>query len=96
MDKLKSTAWLGRVINLQGLLKLASRMSLAMQTANVVPWELMDEQREFYNKLVLMEEALRDRPKDTDPRQSTVPPTPFPPTIFPFFHEEPDPKNFPG
>jgi hypothetical protein len=96
MEKLKLTAWLGRVIALQGLLKLVSIMSLVMQTVNVVPWELMDEQREFYSKLVLIEEALRDRPKDTDPRWSTVPPTPSPPTIFPFFHEEPDPKNFPG
>ena len=67
-----------------------------MQTVNVVPWELMHEQREFYDKLVVMDAALRDRPKDTDHRWSTVPPSPFPPTIFPFFHEEPDPKHFPG
>ena len=40
MEKLKSTAWLGRVIALQGLLKLVSNMSLKMQTINVVPWEL--------------------------------------------------------
>ena len=60
MEKLKSTAWLGRVIALQGLLKLVSKMSLRMQTVNVIPWELMDEQRDFYNHLVLMEEALRD------------------------------------
>jgi hypothetical protein len=96
MEKLKSTAWLGRVIALQGLLKLVSKMSLTMQTVNVVPWELMQEQREFFNNIVAMEAALRDRPKDTDPRWSTVPPTPFPPAIFPFFHEEPDPKNYPG
>ncbi len=68
MEKLKSTAWLGRVIAFQGLLNSVSRMSLSMQTVNVIPWELMDEQRDFYNHLVLMEEALRDRPKDTDPR----------------------------
>ncbi len=67
-----------------------------MQTVNVIPWELMDEQREFYTMLVHMEEVLRDRPKDTDPRWSIVPPTPFLPTIFPFFHEEPDPKKFLG
>jgi hypothetical protein len=96
MEKLKSTAWLGRVIALQGLLKLVSKMSLTMQTVNVVPWELMDEQRAFYDKLLVMEEALRDRPKDSDPRWSTIPPSPFPQTIFPFFHEEPDPKNYPG
>jgi len=96
MEKLKSTAWLGRVIALQGLLRLVSKMSLAMQTVNVVPWELMQDQREFYDKLVVMEAALRDRPKDTDPRWGTVPPSPFPQNIFPFFHEEPDPKNYPG
>ncbi len=96
MEKLKSTVWLGRVIALQGLLKLVSKMSLKMQIMNVIPWELMDEQREFHNKLVLIEEALRDRPKDTDPRWSTVPPSPFPLSIFPFFHEEPDPKHFLG
>jgi len=28
----------------------------------------MDEQRAFYDKLVVMEAALRDRPKDSDPR----------------------------
>jgi len=95
MEKLTSTAWLGRVIALQGLLRLVSKMSLSMQKVNVVPWELMDEQREFYDRLVIMEAALRDRPKDTDPRWSTVPPSPFPPTIFPFFHEEPDSKNYP-
>ena len=42
----------------------------------------MDEQRAFYDKLVVMEAALCDRPKDTDPRWSTVPPSPFPRTIF--------------
>ena len=96
MVKLKSTAWLGLVIALQGILRLVSKMSLLMQTVNVVPWELMHEQRQFYDKLVVSEAALRDRPKDMDPRWSTVPPSPFPPTIFPFFHEEQDPKHFPG
>ncbi len=68
-----------------------------MQTMNVVPCELiMQEQRDFYDKLAGMEEALRDRPKDTDPRWTTVPPSPFSLTIFPFYHEEPDPKNYPG
>jgi len=66
-----------------------------MQTENVAPWELKDEQQVFYTKVVVMKEALRDRPKDTDPRWIIVYPTPFPPTIFPFFHEEYDPKNFP-
>jgi hypothetical protein len=38
MEKqLKSTAWLGRVIALQGLLKFVSKMSLTMQTVNVIP-----------------------------------------------------------
>jgi len=96
MEKLKSIAWLGRVIAPQGLLKLVNHMSLEMHTMNVVPCELMDEQRAFDDKLVAMEAALRDRPKDTDPGWSTVPPSPFPSTIFPFFYEEPDPKNFPG
>jgi hypothetical protein len=95
MKKLKSTEWLGRVIALQGLLKLVGNMSLEMQTVNVVPWELMDEQRAFYDKLVVSEAALRNRPKDMDPRWSMVPPSPFPPTIFPFFHEDPDPKYYP-
>jgi hypothetical protein len=96
MEKLKLTAWLGRVIDLQGRLKFVYKMSLKMQTVNVIPWELLDEQLEFYNKPVCMEEALRDRPKDTASRWSNFPPSPFPLTIFPFFHEEPDPKNFLG
>ena len=48
------------------------------------------------DKLVVMEAALQDRPKDTDPRWITVFPSPFPSTIFPFFHEEPDPTTYPG
>ncbi len=96
MEKLKSTAWLGRVIALQGLLKLVSMMSLTMQTVNVIPWELMDEQREFHDKLVLMEEALIDRPKDSDPRWTTVPPSLFPPSIFPSFTKSRILKNSRG
>jgi hypothetical protein len=44
MDLLKSVTWLGRTIALQGLLELVSKMSLLMQTVNVIPWELMAEQ----------------------------------------------------
>ncbi len=61
MEKLKSTTWLGRVIALQGLLRPVSKMSLAMQKVDAVPWELMDEQREFHDRLVLMEAPLRDK-----------------------------------
>jgi hypothetical protein len=32
MQKLESTTWLGRVIALQGMLGLVSKMSLSMQT----------------------------------------------------------------
>ncbi len=49
-------------------MKLVIKMSRKMQTMNVIPWELMDEEREFYNKLVFMEEALQDWPKDMAPR----------------------------
>jgi hypothetical protein len=43
MEQLESTTWLGRVMALQGLLGLVSKMSLSMQTVNVIPWELMKE-----------------------------------------------------
>ena len=44
-------------------------MSLNMQKVNVIPRELMEEQREFYDKLVMMEAALREQPsKKSDPR----------------------------
>ncbi len=59
MGKLTSAAWIGRVVALQGLLRLISKMSLQMQKVNVIPWELMREQREFFDKIVLMEAALR-------------------------------------
>ena len=95
MERLKSSAWLGRVIALQGLLKLVNMTSLSLQIVNVVSWEFMDEQRQLYNKIVLMEEALRNRSKDMDPRWTIAPPSLFPPTVFPFFHEEPEPKNHP-
>jgi hypothetical protein len=39
-----------------------------MQKVNVIPWELV-EQREFYDKLVMMEAALREQPnRESDPR----------------------------
>jgi hypothetical protein len=60
IEKLKSTTLLGRVIVPQGLLRLIIKMSLSMQTCNVVPWELMQEEPEFYGNLVLVEAALRD------------------------------------
>ena len=57
----------------------------------------MEEQREFYDKLVLMEAALREQPtRESDPRWMSTPPDPFPASIFPFFHREPDPKHHPG
>ncbi len=47
MEKLESTTWHSRVIALQGLLKLVSKMSPSMHTLNVIPWELMTKQTEF-------------------------------------------------
>jgi hypothetical protein len=94
-EKLTSTAWIGRFVASQGLLRLINKMSLQMQKVNVIPWEVMREQREFYDKVVLMEAALRDRPKETDPRWSVIPLDLFPPLVFPFFHEELDPKKHP-
>ena len=92
IQKLASTTWLGRVVALQGLLRIVSKMSLSMQTVNVIPWELMSEQRDFYDKLVSMQSALREQPKETDPRWRSTPPDPIPTNVTPFFHEEPDPK----
>jgi hypothetical protein len=60
MEQLKSTTWLGMVVTLQCLLGRVSKMSLNMQKVNVIPWELMEEQRELYDKLVMMEAALRE------------------------------------
>ena len=68
IEQLESTTWLGKVIALQGLLGLVSKMSLYMQTVNVIPWELMKEQHDFFDKLTVMHEALRDRPPESDPR----------------------------
>ena len=67
-----------------------------MQKVDVIPWELMEEQREFYDKLVMMEAALRQQPRESDPRWMSTPPDPIPAYIFPFFHREPDPKQHPG
>ena len=95
MEYLKSTTWLGRAIALQGLLELVSKMSPSMQIVNVIPWELMTEQNEFYDKLVAMQADLRDQPSESDARWISTPPDPIPAAIFPFFHKEPD-KNYPG
>ena len=94
MEQLQSTTWLGMVVALQGLLGLVSKMSLNMEKVNVIPWELMEEQRKFYDKLVLIKAALRERPsRDSDPRWRSTPPDPIPVSVFPFFHREPDPKH---
>ncbi len=37
MEKLRCSTWFGRVIALQGLLGLVSKMSLNMQKVNVIP-----------------------------------------------------------
>ena len=85
MEQLQSTTWFGRVVALQGLLGLVSKMSLTMQKVNVIPWELMDKQREFYDKLVMMEAALREQPsRESDPRWRSPPPDPIPASVFPF------------
>ncbi len=76
IDKLASTTWLGRVVALHGLLGIVSKMSLSMQTVNFVPLELMSEQRDFYDKAVSMQSALRGQPKETDPRWRSTPPYP--------------------
>jgi hypothetical protein len=96
MEQLESTTWLGRGIALQGLLELVSKMSLSMQTVNVIPWELMTKQCKFYDKLVAMHAAIRDQPSESDPRWSSTPSDPIPVAVFPFFHEEPDKKTHPG
>jgi len=96
MEKLESTTWIGRVIDLQGLLGLVSKMSLSIQTVNVIPLELMTEQQAFYDRLVVMEATLRERPLESEPRWTNTSPDTIPTVVFPFFHEEPDPKEHHG
>jgi len=97
MEHLQSTTWFDMVVALQGLLGLFSKMSLTMQKVNVFPWGLMEEQREFYDKLVMMEAALRERPsRESDPRWRSTPPDPIPANVVPFFHREPNHKHHPG
>ena len=96
MEKPESTTWLGRLLALQGLLELVSKMSLSMQTLDVIPWELMAEQQALYEKIVGTEAALREQPPESDPRWTSTHPDPIPATVFPFFHEEPDPKHHLG
>ncbi len=43
-----------------------------------------------------MQKALRDQPRESDPRWISTPPNPIPASVFPFFHEEPDKKQHPG
>jgi hypothetical protein len=92
IEKLASKTWLGRVVALHELLGVVSKMSLSMQTVNVIPWELTSEQRNFYGKLVSMRSPLREQPKETYPRWRLTPLDPIPLSVFPFFHEEPDLK----
>jgi hypothetical protein len=75
MEQLKSTTWLGRVVALQDSLGIVRKMSLNIQNVNVFfPWELMEEQREFYGKLVMMETGLREQPsRESDPRWMSDP-----------------------
>ncbi len=68
-----------------------------MQKVKVIPRELMEEHREFYDKLVMIEAALREQPSiESDPRWMSTPPDPIRASIFPFFHREHDPKPHPG
>ena len=61
-----------------------------------MPWELMARQRDFYDKLVVMEAGLEEQAKKSDHGWSCTPPSPNPSNMFPFFNEEPDPKHHPG
>jgi hypothetical protein len=54
MEHLESTTWLGRVIALQGLLGLVIKMGVFMQNVNIIPWELMKEQYDFYGEIIGM------------------------------------------
>ncbi len=92
IQKLASTTWLGRVVGLHGLSEIVSKMSPCMQTVNTRPWELMSEQRDFFDKVVFMQFASREQPKETYPRWRSSPPDPIPLSVFPFFHEEHNPK----
>ena len=56
----------------------------------------MGEQHEFYDKIVGMQKALRDQPRESEPRWISTPLDPIPASVFPFFHEEPDRKNYHG
>ena len=57
----------------------------------------MEEQREFYDKLVMMEAALREQPsRELDPRWRSTPPDPIPVSVILVFHKEPDHKHDPG
>ncbi len=56
----------------------------------------MKEQHDFYDKLIVIHAALRDRPPESDPRWRSTPPNPIPAAVFSFFHEEPDRKNYLG
>jgi len=68
-----------------------------MQKVNVIPRELMEEQREFYVKLVMMEAALREQPsRESDPRWRSTPPDPIRASVISFFHKEPDPLHHLG
>jgi hypothetical protein len=97
MEQFQPTTCFGRVLALQGLLGLASKMSLTMQKVNIIPWEMMEEQRDFYDKLVMTEAALREQPsRESDPRWRSNHPDPIPASVFPFFNREPDPKHHPG
>jgi hypothetical protein len=96
VQKLLCTTWLGRVIDLQGLLDLVIKMSLLMQKVNVFPWELIGEQGEFYDNMVRMQAALRKQPRESDPQWLSTPPDPIPASFFSFFHQEPDRKDHLG
>ncbi len=85
MEKRTSIGWLGKVVALQGLLVIASKISLSMHIAYVIPWELMFEQSKFYDMFVSMQPALRDQPKETDPRWRATPLDPIPVSVFSFF-----------
>jgi hypothetical protein len=100
LHTLRSFDWLGRVLILICLLEKVMFLSLSMQTVDVLPWELIEEQVQF--KKSMDEIVMQLDPEDPDHENAPLhslrsTEQPLPQKHFRFMYEKADKKGeYPG
>jgi hypothetical protein len=85
LENMRKFDWVGRIVALQGLLRLCMDLSLKMQAVNVIPWELVEAQSAFKATIDSIARGL-----DPDTYSAEFMGNPIPKEVFPFMHERAD------